>query len=189
MCPPNFPLHLLSRGICFLAVIPLGRCVADWIKRTVARRSFQIKELIQKTELSVTYGKDGAEEVMVIAALKRIVKPRSRRGRRERAGDKNQTDSFQRNRKFRHVPEGHALTRDTAPGQPIAAWTANELACLPRAGTLGVRPGRTPAAHRLRQARLRRCTKSSPLDRQRLQRCPPNPDLRYRCTRQRHPAL
>jgi len=33
----------------------------------------------------------------------------------------NQTDSFQRNRTFRHVPAGHDVIRDTSPEQPIAA--------------------------------------------------------------------
>ena len=42
----------------------------------------------------------------------------------------NQPELQQRNRRFRHVPAGHAVIRDTSPEQPIAAWTANELACL-----------------------------------------------------------
>ena len=39
-------------------------------------------------------------------------------------------DSFQRNCRFRQVPGGHAVIRDTPPGQPAATETANDLACL-----------------------------------------------------------
>ena len=35
--------------------------------------------------------------------------------------DMNQQESFQRNRRFRHVLEEHAVIRDTSPEQPIAA--------------------------------------------------------------------
>jgi len=58
--------------------------------------------------------------------------------------DMNHTNPFQRNQRFRHVPAGHAVIRDTSPEQPIAAWTAIELACLSMTSTEGVRHSRTP---------------------------------------------
>jgi hypothetical protein len=52
-----------------------------------------------------------------------------------RGSDMNQTDSLQRNRRLRFVLEERAVIRDTSPEQPIAAWTANALACFRSAST------------------------------------------------------
>jgi len=58
---------------------------------------------------------------------------RMRRGRccEKPHRDMNPADSLQRNQRFRCVPAGRDVIRDTSPEQPNAAWTATELACSP----------------------------------------------------------
>jgi len=77
----------------------------------------------------------------------------------------NQTDSFQRNRTFRHVPAGHDVIRDTSPEQPIAAWTANELACLSTDKHVGSSPEPNSweeTGKGCSDRPQRRCTETSP---------------------------